>query len=224
MRVVRFPLVVFDLDGTLVDSLADIAAALNHALADAGLQPLGLDHVRSLVGDGVAALVQRAVDGQPAGGQGGASAPLVDAMVARYNQFPCVATRPYPQIPALLDRLRSDGCRLAVLTNKPGPLARALLEAVALTPWFDAIIGDGDGFPRKPDPGALVQLAARHALAPESVLMVGDGVPDLAVARAFGCASAAAGWGYVAPDVLRAEAPTFWLNEPLDLLGLPATR
>jgi phosphoglycolate phosphatase len=217
---VPFSLVVFDLDGTLVDSLGDIALALNDVLAGAGLDALPVEEVRTLVGDGVKALVERAVGRQREPLRAQPTEPLVAAMIARYEARPCVVTKPYAGIPELLAELRSNGRRVAVLTNKPGPVARALLDAVGLASSLDAIIGDLDGYPRKPDPTALAALARDAGVDAASTLMVGDGLPDLAVARAFGCASAAVAWGYVDAAKLRAERPTFFVERPADIAGL----
>jgi phosphoglycolate phosphatase len=213
-------LVVFDLDGTLVDSLPDIAAALNHALASCGLGGLPLDVVRSLVGDGVEVLARRALTRQSAERTHDASA-IARAIQRRYLEVPCVESRLYTGISEVLTRLAQDpGRRLAVLTNKPGDVARGLLEALGVATRFDAVIGDGDGHPRKPDPAALRSLASRLGASLSRTLVVGDGLPDLAVARAAPCASAAALWGYTPAAALRAESPTHELARPLDLLAV----
>lgn len=215
---VSFDLVVFDLDGTLVDSLPDIAGALNHALAARDAAPLALDAVRGLVGEGVVSLAQRALDLRPAGGTDAVG--LAREVVAFYEARPCVASRLYDGIEAMLESLSRQGRRLAVLTNKPGGVARALLAVLACSHRFEAIIGDGDGYARKPDPEAARALLARSSLGPEGMLMVGDGMPDLAFARAAGCAVAAVAWGYTERERLRAGKPDFLLEVPSELLDV----
>ena len=96
--------------------------------------------------------------------------------------------------------MRSDGTALAVVTNKPGDLARTLLGALGIAAWFEAIIGDGDGFPRKPDPAAALSILEKAGASPERAVIVGDGLPDMRLARALGATGIAATWGYVRTD------------------------
>jgi phosphoglycolate phosphatase len=213
-----FQLFLFDLDGTIVDSLPDIAGALNAALAGLGLVPLPIDVVRGLIGEGVHSLAGKALSLSPAGA---AIDPAVVAreIVRRYAEHPCLATRLYPGIAAALAALRARGARLAVLTNKPGAVARALLAELPLDHPFDVVIGDGDGFPRKPAPDAALAIMAQLAASPARTLMVGDGLPDLALARAARCPVAAATWGYTDRAPLEAQRPDYLLEAPSDLLG-----
>jgi phosphoglycolate phosphatase len=235
----RFDLVIFDLDGTLVHSLPDIAAALNTALGEQGRPALPEDQVQTLVGEGVVKLAEKALAVIAAGRlapsasrlapAGGELAPaqsddvqrLADRVRDIYRQHPCVASRPFPEIVETLVTLRSTtGRHLAVLTNKPGEVTRPLLDAVQLTGYFDAIIGDGDGHPRKPDPAAARSLIARFGTTAERTLIVGDGLPDVAVGRAVPCAVAAALWGYTPEQVLRGERAEFELRAPGELLAI----
>jgi phosphoglycolate phosphatase len=210
-------LVLFDLDGTLVDSLPDIAGALNHALGEIGRPSLALDVVRTLVGEGVLRLAERAL-AESSGAPPVDPAVLAEHVRAYYRLHPCVATRVYDGIVETLDRLR--GRPLAVLTNKPADVARSLLEAVGLADRFAAVIGDGDGFPRKPAPAAALSLMGKFAATPGRTLLVGDGVPDMQVAAAAGCVAAAALWGYTPRTLLAAESPRYLLAQPQDLLRL----
>ena len=219
----RFDLVIFDLDGTLVHSLPDIAAALNAALAVEGRPPLPEAQVMTLVGEGVVRLAEKAL--ASGGGRTGAGPDDVQRVADRvresYRQRPCVATRPFPGIVETLQALRAaPGRRLAVLTNKPGEVTRPLLEALQLTRYFDAIIGDGDGHPRKPDPAAARELIGRFGTTADRTLVVGDGLPDMAVARAVPCAAAAALWGYTEVEVLRGEGAAFVIGAPGELVGI----
>jgi phosphoglycolate phosphatase len=215
----RYDLLLFDLDGTLVDSLPDIAGALNRALVAAGLQPLSLDVVRGLVGEGVQRLAEKALAVQPAPAAVDAVA-LAREVVAYYRAHPCVDTRVFPGVEAALPELRQRGARLAVLTNKMGEVARALLAELRLAEHFDAIVGDGDGHARKPAPDAALALMRRFGVAPAHTLMVGDGLPDLALARAAGCPTAAVTWGYTARANLVAETPDYLIDAAAELLDL----
>ena len=211
-------LVLFDLDGTLVDSAADIAAALNAALAELGQPTHPLPAVKGYVGDGAAKLVARAVDPEADVDP----EVLLARFKAQYAAHVAVHTRPYPGIVDVLRGLAERGVRLAVLTNKPGDLARALLRALALDGHFADVVGDGDGFPRKPSPDAALALCARHAVTPADALVAGDGVPDVQMARAAGCRVAAVTWGYAPRELLAAESPDWIVDAPADLLALRA--
>jgi phosphoglycolate phosphatase len=209
-------LVLFDLDGTLVDSAPDIAGALNAALVELGHAPHPLPVVTSYVGDGAAKLVERA-----AGPTGEVDqALLLERFKAQYAANICLQTRPYPGIVDVLAAYRASGTPVAVVTNKPGGLARTLLRALALDTAFTTILGDGDGFPRKPDPAIALHACTRHGVSPADTLFVGDGIPDLQIARAANIPVAAALWGYTPLPALKAEKPTWLVTEPGELLSL----
>lgn len=212
-------LVVFDLDGTLVDSLPDIAAALNHALTIHGLQVQPTEVVATLVGDGILALAERALELQ--NNTSVSADALSQTMWQRYLEQPCVLTTPYEGIVDAIEALKQRGIPMAVLTNKPGDVARLVLAALNLSEGFMAVIGDGDGFSRKPSPEALADLMARAKARPERTLMVGDGVPDVQVAKAAGCIAVAALWGYSRRAVLLAQQPAFAVQSPWQILDLP---
>lgn len=212
-----FPsLVLFDLDGTLVDSAPDIAAALNAALVELGQPPHPLPLVTSYVGDGAAKLVERAIGPKRQVDQ----ALLLERFKAQYAANLCVETRPYPGIVDVLAHFRAAGTPLAVVTNKPGDLARALLKALALDTYFTDILGDGDGFPRKPAPDIALHACARHGVAPADTLFVGDGLPDVQLARAAKIPVAGATWGYTPLEELMDEEPDWVVSSPGVLLLL----
>jgi phosphoglycolate phosphatase len=212
-----FALAIFDLDGTLVDSLPDIAAALNRTLTHAGHAPLPATQIAGYVGDGAAKLLQRALpDGTPPE----TLAQLGEYFRTAYAQHLHDETRPYAGLEAVLQRL-AQSMPLAVITNKPSVLARPLLAALGLQNYFADVVGDGDGFARKPDPEAGRWLLQRHGVAdPRHALVVGDGLPDMRFARALGARAAAVTWGYVAREALAAEAPTWIVDAPEELLAI----
>jgi phosphoglycolate phosphatase len=212
-----FPkLVLFDLDGTLVDSAPDIAAALNAALADLGQPTHALGVVTTYVGDGAAKLVERSIDPTAEVDQ----VRLLEAFKARYAANVCVHTRLYPGVRATLDAFAARATPFSVVTNKPGDLARELLRALAIDHLFADIVGDGDGYPRKPSPEIALAVCARHAVAPTETLLVGDGLPDVRLGRAAGCRVAAVTWGYTPREALVAEAPDCVVEAPAALLDL----
>ncbi len=191
-------LAIFDLDGTLVDSVEDLAASVNHALGVVGLPRRDLDEIRGFVGEGARVLLERAVAPR---------ADLVEPALAAWREHyedHCLdRTRLYPGIAALL---ANAGRALAVHTNKPGALARKILDGLGLRSRFALVLG-GDEAPRKPDPAGVRLIQARVGAAPEETVFVGDSLVDLATARAAGVRHVAVTWGLVpGADLVRAGA------------------
>ena len=196
-------LIVFDLDGTLVDSLADIATALNRTLArlSPGAPGLSRDAVRSLVGMGARELVARALP------RAGLDMPVEEALslfVEVYRGGLLNETRPYPGVVAGLDRLRDQ--TLAVLTNKPGDMSRAILDGLGLADRFVRIYGGGDVPGKKPDPAGLVRLLTETVTPPSGALMVGDSAVDVRTARNAGVGAVGVSYGFD-PSGLAEERP-----------------
>jgi phosphoglycolate phosphatase len=184
---------VFDLDGTLVDSLGDLAAAMNILLTEMEIPALGEAAIGAMVGDGAAMLVTRAfaASGRPA------PAGALDRFLAIYDQGLLIRTRPYPDIPQVLATLA--GTRpLAVLTNKPRAATRRILDGLGLSSHFDpaAIVGGDGPLPRKPDPSGLRQLADRVGVALDQTVLVGDSRVDQRTARAAGTGLCVARYGF----------------------------
>jgi phosphoglycolate phosphatase len=191
------PLLVFDLDGTLVDSLPDIAAALNRMFAARGLPPLGREQVMPMVGDGLAPLIERAfaVQGRPADDEAAGD------YLSDYEANVLVDTRLFDGIAATLETLGGAGWRFAVCTNKPERAAHLLLEGLGIADRF-AAIGGGDSFPaRKPDPLHLSETIKAANGDPARSIMVGDHYNDIGAARGAGVKSIFAGWGYGRPGM-----------------------
>jgi phosphoglycolate phosphatase len=182
--------VVFDLDGTLIDSDGDIRAALNRTLVKRGLGPLSIEAVKTMIGDGAKVLVER---GFAAHGVTAGPAELA-LFLEDYEANAAVETVPYPGMGDALAALKAAGHALAVCTNKPVAPARQILTALGLNDFFPVLIG-GDSTPfRKPDPRHLA--AALAALGTEDAVMVGDHENDMAAARGLGIPSIFVSWGY----------------------------
>jgi phosphoglycolate phosphatase len=178
------PIVVFDLDGTLVDTAPDLVGTLNLVLTEEGLPAVELDQARPLIGAGIRPLIERALSTQ----NRNLPTEEVDAMFARflrhYHDHIADRSRPYPGVEAALDRLAENGLRLAVCTNKYEALSLRLLNALGLTQRFAAICGQ-DTFPmKKPDPETLRLTIARASGDPVQAVMVGDSDTDVRLARA----------------------------------------
>jgi phosphoglycolate phosphatase len=187
----RWDGVIFDLDGTLVDSLADIGHAMNAALAGAGLPTHPIAAYRTMVGEGADALVARAVGAAPID-----RTALAAAYRAAYGARAHRSTTVYPGVDALLTTLDGEGVALAVLSNKPDDFTRALVAERFGAIRFRAVWGQRAGVPRKPDPTAALALAELLATAPARVAFVGDTAVDVTTARAAGMTAIGALWGF----------------------------
>jgi phosphoglycolate phosphatase len=193
---------LLDLDGTLVDTVPDIAAVLNRLMAARGLAPFSLAETAAMVGDGVAKLVQRAFAAR--GRESDAAA--VAAFSADYGTHVAVASKLYPGVMETLRALAAEGWRLAVCTNKPEAAARSLLAAVGLAPLF-AAVGGGDSFPtRKPDPAHLLATLRAAGGAQTAAVMAGDHRNDVLAACGAGVPCVFAAWGYGVPAMAEGAA------------------
>ena len=190
------PLVVFDLDGTLLDTHADLVESLNHTIAILGLEPVSYDDLTHLVGQAARVMIERACRLRRHPLEGEALPALVERFVAHYAAGMPGHTQPYPGLVAAMDKLKSKGYRLAVCTNKMEKLALGLLEKLDLTGYFDAVTG-GDTFEyRKPDARHLTGTIARAGSDISRTVMIGDSVNDIAVARNAAVPSIAVPFGY----------------------------
>ncbi|HUB48178.1 MAG TPA: HAD hydrolase-like protein [Acetobacteraceae bacterium] len=183
---------MLDLDGTLVDTVPDLAASLNRVMAARGFAPFSVAETASMVGDGVAKLVERAL-----AARGAAFDPAaVAAYSADYNAHVAVETKVFPGVVETLGALAREGWRLAVCTNKPGLAAHRLLEVLGLAALF-AAVGAGDSFPvRKPDPAHLLATLAAAGGDVSCAVMAGDHRNDVLAAHGARVPCVFAAWGY----------------------------
>lgn len=209
-------LVVFDLDGTLVDSRADIVRATNVALETHGRDPLPPALVTSFVGDGARTLMARAAG---LGEEDPALEPLLASFLEYYTAHAALETRPVPHAVAVLETLAPE-LPLALCTNKPRQTTVRVLDALGLTPYFAAVRAGGDTPEKKPHPAPLATLARSLGFEPGSVVMVGDGPQDIECARRAGARSVAIQGNIVAREVLERAGPNAWLAELRELLPL----
>jgi phosphoglycolate phosphatase len=191
------PTLVLDLDGTLVDTVPDLAAAVNRLMAGRGLPGFTEPEVVPMVGDGVRMLLGRAF---AARGMELDEAALADYL-ADYGAHAAVLSRAYPGVAETLHALAEAGWRLAVCTNKPEAPSRALLAALGLGGYF-AAIGGGDSFPtRKPDPAHLLATLQAAGGTPGRAVMAGDHRNDVVAAAGLGMPAIFAAWGYGPPEM-----------------------
>jgi phosphoglycolate phosphatase len=193
--------IAFDLDGTLVDTAADLVGAVNRVLVDDGLAGVPFEDGKRMIGAGVRALVERAFT---AAGRPLHDGPL-DAMVARfievYRDRIAEQSVPYPGVPETLDLLRAEGARLAICTNKRTDLSIALTDALGLTSRLDAIVGS-DLVAHKPDPRLLCLALETAGGSRDRALSVGDSMMDQKTARAAGVPIVGLTYGYT-PEPLK---------------------
>ncbi len=169
---------VFDLDGTLLDSAPDLAQAVNGLLAELGKPPLSEAVIRPMIGDGSRLLLSRALEASHAEAPPNA----FERFMQYYGRFIADRTRPYPDVMATLETLQADGYAMGVCTNKPSDPTRRVLAAYGLARFFGAVIG-GDSLPqRKPEPEPLLSVIEQLGGGPAA--MIGDGVNDILCARA----------------------------------------
>jgi phosphoglycolate phosphatase len=207
---------IFDLDGTLADTLQDIAFALNHALGGAGLPALALEQVRQAVGAGADTLVRRVTPGLGAEQQ----AALVEEFRRAYAEHLLDATHAYPGVPELLAALGARGLGLAVLTNKPEEMSRAIVQALFPDIPFAAVVGQAPSRPLKPDPSAALALAERLGEPAGACLFVGDSGVDMQTATRAGMFPVGVLWGFRGRAELLAEGARALLERPAELLAL----
>jgi len=204
MANIRFDIVGFDLDGTLLDTSGDLGAAVNHALGLAGREPVPHAAISGLIGGGARLMLERALT-LTGGAEGIDQDALFAQLLSFYEANIAVHTALYPGAAAMLDALAARGIKLAVVTNKREPMARLLFGTLGLTPRFACIIGAGR-YPLKPAPDALHAMVAE--LGGGAAAFVGDTTFDTGAARAAGLPSVAVSFGFcdALPHQLGADA------------------
>jgi len=211
---------IFDLDGTLLDTIEDLADAMNHALAANGLpvRPNYNEH-KHFVGDGVAMYVRRAL---PADRRDDPDLParVTADYRAAYARGWANKTRPYDGVPEMLSKLRRRSIRLAVLSNKPQDTTEITVRAFLDADAFEVILGARDGVPLKPDPTAALDIAAHMGLGPAEFLYVGDTATDMRTALAAGMYAVGATWGFRDAEELRDAGARTLIDRPAQLLEL----
>ena len=210
--------VIFDLDGTLADTLADIADRVNHVLSGHGFPTHDYDSYRYYVGNGIRNLVIRSLPEQNRDNE------TVDTcfhqVMADYEQNFISKTKLYDGVPALLDALESQKIRLAVLSNKADPITRKIC-AVLLEKWkFDIILGASARFPHKPDPASALYVADRMHVDPSHVLYLGDSNVDMQTAVAAGFYPIGVTWGFRPRQELLDGGARATIDHPMDLLSV----
>jgi len=215
----KYLAVLFDLDGTLLDTLDDLCDSMNAALALNGFPGHPIDAYRYFVGDGVENLVRRALP-KAAGQDDEIVRRVVPAMRGEYSRRWMIKTRPYEGIPELLDALEARGVKLAVLSNKPHTATVEMMEHYFARWHFDAVLGARPGVPIKPDAGAALEVCRSLGLPPDAFLYLGDTNTDMLTARAAGMLPVGALWGFRTADELKDSGAVELTAHPGDVLKL----
>ena len=211
--------ILFDLDGTLVNTLEDIADAMNRALAMHGLDTYPLERYRYLVGNGAVILSQRAV-----GDRQEMAEAVRKTYQAWYETHNLVKSRPYPGIEKTLKALKDRGQKLMVLSNKPDADTRHVIAHYFGEDLFDTVHGQRPGVPIKPDPAAALEMARGEGLKPEEILYLGDTSVDIACARRAGMHAVGVLWGFRDRQELTEAGAEHILEKPEDVLDLAAQK
>ncbi len=190
------PTIVFDLDGTLVDTVADIAAALDLALAPYGCSTTPAEDAKSLMGEGLSGFFWRALVAKRLSLPADEAAETFRRFVTAYRQSPVRRSRTYPGIEALLVELREAGAHTAVCTNKVEDISLAILEQLEIIDLFDAVVGHRGDRPKKPDPLTLLEAISLAGGTHYRALMVGDTGADSSAAIAAGIPAILVSYGY----------------------------
>jgi phosphoglycolate phosphatase len=214
----RFRAILFDLDGTLLDTLEDIAHSANRALASQGFPPHATPRYREFIGEGVARLIERVLPENRR--DESALQACVEAYRKEYALNWNVRTKPYAGVPEMLDGLVACGLRLAVLSNKPDPFTQQCVRELLSNWTFDAVIGASDAFPRKPDPASALEIARRLAARPGECLYAGDSGVDMQTARAAGMFPLGVLWGFRGGEELQNAGAQKLIAHPLELIAL----
>lgn len=198
-------LIVFDLDGTLVDSGEDLRVALNKLLAEEGRRTVSRAEIMEMVGDGAPKLVQRGFAATGPALTEDRIMPTRRRFLDFYEADIAVHTRAYPGVPETLARLSGAGWRFAVCTNKPQVATEAVLEALGMTRHFDAVVGGDAGPARKPDPAHVRAVLKAAGFGKGQAVMVGDSENDILAGRGAGLVTIAVSYGFGTPSLAAAD-------------------
>lgn len=210
---------IFDLDGTLLDTIEDLTDSINAALASLGFPEKTVDECKNLVGDGLATFIHRALPGDVRG-DSQVAVRLVEVMRAEYRRRYAVKTKPYPGIVEMLAALRAREIPLSILSNKPHPSTVEVVTRHFPGFPFRLVLGAREGVPAKPDPAGALEIIAALGLRPAEILYLGDTNTDMQTAVAAGLFPVGALWGFRTADELTASGARVLAARPSDVLGL----
>jgi len=218
-RAKDFQAIILDVDGTLLDTLQDLADSMNSTLRHFGFPVHELEKYKHFVGDGMENLVRRSLPDSAKTGPGLISR-CIEMMQQIYERNWNVKSRPYPGIPELLDALTARGLKMAVLSNKPHELTQKAIEGL-LPAWrFEVVMGECPPVPRKPDPSSALEIANRLGVEPARFLYLGDTATDMKTANAAAMYAVGALWGFRNAEELIVSGAKKLIAKPAELLEL----
>jgi phosphoglycolate phosphatase len=215
---VDFDAAIFDLDGTLADTLEDIAEAMNRVLRGRRLPVHSYAAYKLVVGKGLRNLVGQSLPAVMRNEE--TIAACLDQLIAGYGEHCLDNTHLYDGVADLVRRLRADGVKLAVLSNKADDLTRRIVGALFAPGTFDVVVGARQGRPLKPDPAVALLVADRLGVLPGRIAYIGDSGVDMRTALAAGMTAIGVSWGFRTRDELAENGATAVLDHPLELLEL----
>lgn len=214
----KYKAVIFDLDGTLVDTLEDIAVSMNRALKLRGFPELAPEEYREKVGWGIERLAFLSLP--PEARSSETAAIIAKDAAGFYAETPLVFSKTYPGIPELVAALVGSKVKTAVLTNKPDPVAQKVIAGLFPNGSFSYVRGEIIGGSRKPDPDCVWELLVELELTPSSVIVVGDSEIDMELARLSGCFALGVSWGYRSREIIREAGAKHIIETPEELLDI----
>ena len=213
-----FEAVIFDLDGTLIDTVDDIGDAVNRVLSNKGFPTHTNLIYRKYVGDGSRRLIERALPEKYRNDE------VIDACLKEYledySHSYNVKSKLYFGIPHLLDTMKTKGLRLAILSNKPNAITRSCVKTYLSTWDFDVVFGQRDSVPRKPDPQGALEIAKKLSIPPSHFLYLGDTAIDMKTAVSAGMYAVGVLWGFRSLKELKENGACDVINEPMELLDI----
>ncbi|HHV50491.1 MAG TPA: HAD family hydrolase [Clostridiales bacterium] len=212
----KFKVVFFDLDGTLADTLEDIAESANFALVSNGYQPYPVSVYTNLVGDGIVKLAERVTDH--------ADPSVIKAVIKdflwHYDRNFLKTTKPYPGITRMLETLRKAGVKMFVVTNKPDEQAKKIVKKLFGKKLFEGVYGNKEGIKTKPDPGLTLQLLSKTGAQPDEALFIGDSDVDIQTAINAGIKSGGVTWGFRGVDELKTAGANYIFENPDEIVDV----
>jgi len=210
----RYRVAIFDMDGTILDTLEDLADSMNYCLRKRGMPERSLNEIKSFVGNGIRRLVEQAV---PEGTDEGTIEEIYSAYIEYYKDHCAIKTRPYEGIREVLKKLKDRGVLTAVVSNKADPAVKKLCEEY-FDGLFDYAAGDREGMRRKPYPDSVISVMEHFGAHPDEVVYIGDSEVDLQTARNAGVDVITVSWGFREESYLRSVGAEKIIHEPDEIL------
>lgn len=219
-----YPLYIFDLDGTIADTLESMGYTCNQVLEELGLTPQPLEAYKTFVGDAVAKLIERALiaagDATNENGMPVHQEEALNAYLSKFEENCTYHVTTYADMKDTLEVLKAENAKLAVFTNKRHPFAVKVVETVYGEGFFDCILGEGNAFPKKPSPEGALHIAATFQTEPQNCVYIGDTNTDMQTGLAAGMYTVGVIWGFRTKKELEAYGPAQIISNPKELLDI----